>query len=118
MEPLRVIVKPYRGITETPPDLSTPGVDSWVFIQLQLCFKKQGYVAEGLLPNVIWGFEQIGCDPRAVAAGLTVLRKKGYIYYSDELGGIIEEHNFNPIIPIWIRYTPKFIRLLIREDRK
>jgi len=113
-EPLKVILTPYRGITHVPSDLD--GTALMVFIELNKCFKKSGKVAEGLLPNVIWGFEQCGYDPQHIASGLTALRYKDYIFYSDAGGLPLIEHGFNPKALIWIRYSQKFLKLLIKND--
>ena len=113
-EPLKPILSPYRGITHVPSELD--GAALAVFIELTRCFKKAGKVSEGLLANVIWGFEQCGLDPRLVAGGLTALRHKGYVFYSDATGLPISEQNFDPNVPIWIRYGKKFLDLMVRND--
>ena len=114
-EPLQVILKPYSGITHVPPELGQGGPETLVFIELQKCFKKANFVAEGMLSNIIWGFEQCGYDARAVASGVTKLRTLGYIFFSDERGNPVHEQNFDPKKPVWIRYTDKFRTLLIRS---
>lgn len=66
-------------------------------------------VAEGLLGNIIWGFENSGYSPVHVGQGLTELRHKGFIRYTDAFGNPIHDHEFDPKRPIWIRYTQKFL---------
>lgn len=87
-----------------------------VFIELQKCFSKAGKVCEGLLPNLIWGFEQCGYDTRHVAAGLTKLRDLGYIYYSDAGRLRISEITYtgDKKQQIWVRYDQKFLDLLVK----
>jgi len=115
-EPLKIILTPYRGITHVPSELAAAnGPDTMVFIELNKCFKKAGFVAEGMMGNIIWGFEQCGFDPRHVAAGLNGLRKRGYIHYTDESGVEIFEYNFDPAKPIWIRFSKKFQDLFVKE---
>lgn len=114
-EPLNIILRPYSGVTHVPSDLGQGGTETLAFIELQKCFQKAGFVAEGMLGNIIWGFEQCGYDPRAVASGISKLRTLGYIYYSDERGNPVHEQNFNQEKPIWIRYTEKFRSLLVRS---
>jgi formylmethanofuran dehydrogenase subunit E len=117
-EPLTIVQAPYFGITHVPTDLAIGnGPDLMMFVELNKCFKKANQVAEGMLANVLWGFEQCGYDPRHVAAGLTELRKKGYLLYTDEGRVAIAEFNFDPKKPVWIRYTKKFTDLLIKESR-
>lgn len=111
-EPLNIILEPYRGISHIPAEVGLGGPETMVFVELQKCFKKSGFVAEGMLGNIIWGFEQCGYDPRAVASGLGKLKELGYIYYSDEKGNPISEQNFDPEKPVWIRYGEKMKRLL------
>jgi hypothetical protein len=112
-EPLHIVLKPYRGVTSIPAELTGP--DQMVFVELNKCFKKAGFVAEGMMGNIIWGFELCGFDPRHVAAGLTSLRAKGYIVYTDERREAIHEYGFDGKKPIWIRYAPKFTNLLVKE---
>lgn len=113
-EPLKIILTPYCGITHVPSDLGGNDVATLVFVELQKCFKKAGFVAEGMLANIIWGFENCGYAPQHVAGGLAKLRKLGYIRYTDERGNPIFETDFNPKKPVWIRYEPKFTDLLVR----
>lgn len=113
-EPLQVILTPYKGITHVPPELGTNDAATMVFTELTKCFAKAGFVAEGMLANIIWGFENCGLQPNYVAAGLTKLRTLGYIRYTDIRRNPIHETNFDPRKPIWIRYEPKFTNLFIK----
>lgn len=111
-EPLNVVIKPYQGLKRIPSDLNDGGLACLVFYGLVQCFQKQQEVCEGLLANIVWGFEQCGYDPKYVAQGLTRMRDLGYIYYSTEQKGAeISETNFDPKKPIWIRYRPKMLDL-------
>lgn len=115
-EPLHIVLKPYSGITHVPPELaSSSGPELMVFIELNKCFEKAGFVAEGMLANIIWGFENCGYDPRHVAAGLTSLRSKDYVYYTNGSREKLSEVFFDPHKPIWIRYDKKFTDLFIRS---
>ena len=113
-EPLFEILSPYKGITHVPSELDGPAL--MVFIELQKCFQKAGRVCEGLLPNIIWGFEQCGYDPNHIAAGLTKLRARDYIFYSDAGRLPVNEFDWNPNKPVWIRYLPKFTDLLVKDS--
>jgi hypothetical protein len=114
-EPLKVILTPYHGLTHIPADVGDGSAACMVFIELNKCFKKAGFVAEGMLGNIIWGFEQCGFHPNTVAGGLTKLRALGYIRYTDTGGMPIIDTDFNPKKIIWIRYEPKFTDLFIRS---
>jgi hypothetical protein len=117
-EPLTIVQHHYSGITHVPAELALGnGPDLMVFVELNNCFKKAKRVAEGMLANVMWGFEQCGYDPRHVAAGLTELRKKGFILYTDERRVPLSDYDFDAKKPIWIRYTKKFTDLFIQEHR-
>lgn len=117
-EPLNIVIAPYRGLKRIPPELNDGGVACFVFYGLVQCFQKQNEVSEGMLANVIWGFEQCGYDPKKVAQGLTKLRELGYIFYSaEQRGSAIVETNFDPSKPIWIRYTQKMIDLFYRDSK-
>jgi len=115
-EPLNVIIKPYQGLKRIPQEVNNGGVECLVFYGLAQCFQKHKEVCEGLLSNIIWGFGECGYDAKYVAQGLTKLRELGYIFYSSEQrGAAVSEYNFDPLKPIWIRYTPKMIDLFYRE---
>lgn len=115
-EPLDIILTPYRGITHVPSEVALGGTETLVFIELQKCFKKAGFVAEGMLGNIIWGFEECGYHSQAVASGLMKLRELGYVYYSDERRNPIHEQDFNPENPVWIRYGEKMMDLFVRSS--
>lgn len=114
-EPLIEILSPYRGVTHVPSELSGPAL--MVFIELQKCFSKANKVCEGLLPNLIWGFEQCGYNTAHVAAGLTKLRELGFIFYSDAGRQRISDLMFtgDKRQQIYVRYDKKFMDLLVKS---
>jgi hypothetical protein len=114
-EPLTIILTPYQGITHVPSELGTNDTASLVFIELNKCFKRAGFVAEGMLANLIWGFEECGYSANNVASGLSKLRRLGYVRYSDARGNPISDIAFDPKKPIWIRYDKKFTELFVRS---
>lgn len=109
---IQVILKPFVGCKLIPAEVGQNGVALLAFQGLLQCFQKAKNVSEGELKDILWGFEQSGHDPRAIAAGLTKLRDLGYVYYTDPLGARITEHNFDPKKAIWLRYSEKFLTLL------
>lgn len=111
MQPLMILRPGFIGVKEVPAEIGQNGVAVLVFVDLVECFKKAGKICEGKLSDLIWGFDQCGRDKRAVAAGLTHLRKLEYIYYTDPLGAKISEHNFDEKKAIWIRYSDKFLKM-------
>jgi hypothetical protein len=112
-EPLQVILPYYQGLKEVPSELGGGDEACLVFIELNKCFKKAGFIAEGMLANVIWGFEQCGYDPRAVASGVAKLRSLGYVEYSDERRQTVHEFGYDAKKPVWIRYTQKMRDLFV-----
>lgn len=118
VQPLLKLRPGFVGVKQVPADLGQNDVAALVFMALVECFKKAKNIAEGELKDLIWGFEQCGHDPRAVAAGLTALRKLGYIYYTDPVGNKIAEHNFDPKKAIWVRYADKLVNLFAETDSK
>ena len=117
IEPLQVILPLYTGITHVPSDLRGPAL--FVFKLLHKCFERAGKVCEGLLPNLIWGFQECGHDPQHVAAGMTELRRLGYVFYSDAGRLPISELTYTPNkhIQIWVRYEKKMLDLCMKDGR-
>lgn len=119
-EPLHVIVQKFQGFKSIPTelrDVKTP--EGLVFAGLANCFRKAGFVAEGLLPNIIWGFTECGHDAKRVAQGLTKLRSLDYIFYStNQRSETVSETNYDPSKPIWIRYSTKMIDLFYQPEDK
>lgn len=119
MQPLRVILPSYKGITHVPTDLTAGGdktPELMVFIELNKCFQKAGFVAMGRLGDLIWGFEQVGYDPIHVASGLTKLRHLGYLAYVDSANNPVSELFHDPKAPVWVSYTDKFLSVLSQID--
>jgi hypothetical protein len=117
MQPLMKLRPGFTAVKEVPAEIGQNGVAALVFVDLVECFKKAGHISEGKLNDLIWGFEQCGRDPRAVAAGLTKLRELGYIYYTDPTGTRITEHNFDPKKAIWVRYSDKMVNLFAEREK-
>lgn len=114
-EPLKEILPFYRGITHVPSEIDGPAL--MVFIELQKCFDKAGRVCEGLLGNLIWGLQEVGYDAKHIAAGLTQLREKEFIFYSDESGNRISSLILDPTSKImWLRYGKKFLDVIVKGE--
>lgn len=117
-EPLSIVIPVYQGLRNIPIELknqTTP--EGFVFAGLVNCFQRAGFVAEGLLGNIIWGFRECGHPEKKVAQGLTKLRNLGYLYYtSAQRSDVISETNFDPNKPIWIRYSTKMLDIFYRPE--
>lgn len=74
------------------------------------CFEKQGTVAEGILEDVYWGFEQNTPPiPRnLVWNGLRELRALGYVRFQAPDNVLA----FEPIPAAWLRYQPKLLDMV------
>lgn len=64
-----------------------------VLNDLLSCFKKEKYVKEGALNDLIWGFVDVcGRDPTRVAHGLVDLKRAGYVGFRAPDGAEVDEH--------------------------
>lgn len=102
-------IKPVGANAYTPlipVDLDYPG--GIVYSLLLKTFMKQGFVKEGLIGDVIFGFEACGIPPDLTIQGLANLNKNGYVkfqakdntyvsIYDDASGGA------------WVKYLPKLL---------
>ena len=84
-------IKPYgSAVASIPPNLSQPSVE--VLHALFSCFEKQGYVKEGLVKDLIWGFVDIaGMAPQKIAYGLFDLAREGFIRFQAPDGSYVGE---------------------------
>lgn len=72
------------------------------------CFQKAGHVSEGLIGDLLWGFEQCNIPPRLTFEGLVQLESFGYIRFQAKDGAFISKES-TLLESAWVRYTPKLL---------
>jgi hypothetical protein len=102
----------YKGFKGAPIgslDFESPA--NIVLTGLASIFDKKGYIAEGTLKDIFFGFDTSGWDIALVGQGLTQLRALGFIKYTDERGEEMPESYFisHPESEPWVRYNKKFM---------
>lgn len=102
-------LRPFVAYTPVPGDL--PDVAQDILKLIFNCFDRQGHVSEGLIGDIMFGFEAAGVDPLHTLLGLGSLQKKGYIEFQAKDGSIIELSS-DKITSAWVRYKPKLLNLV------
>src|SRR5271166_3938011 len=78
---LKVVRHGYRGMGEAY-DIRSEGPAGHLLRALDSVFKKSGFVAEGLLVDLVWGLQQDkDFKDEWIGPGLTELRMKQYLHY-------------------------------------
>jgi len=119
---LKVVRHGYRGMGEAY-DIRSEGPAGHLLRALDSVFKKSGFVAEGLLVDLVWGLQQDkDFKDEWIGPGLTELRMKQYLHYTDAGGTPMTDLDALrvDIVP-WVRYGPKLLKILFctgvkRED--
>lgn len=77
------------------------------------CFDKAGFVAEGMIGDLMWGFQQVTppTHPSLTLKGIFDLEAAGYIKFQAKDGAIIDKHS-DKLESAWIRYTEKLKNLV------
>lgn len=70
------------------------------------CFERRGHISEGLIGDLIWGFEQCGIPAELSFNGLMQLKKYGYIKFQAKDGQFVD-HTSNKLESAWVRYEQK-----------
>ena len=109
-------LRPYTAMVgDIPPDLSEKG--KLVLIALFSCFEKSGFVKEGVITDLIWGFVDVSqMDPVVVAHGLVDLKRAGYVEFKSPAGEKVDEHSSN-LKDCFLCYTPKLLDLVHSEGK-
>jgi hypothetical protein len=105
----------YKGFRGVPAELSPESPGAVTLAGFASIFKRQGCVAEGTLRDIFFGFDVSGWNLDMVGRGLTELRGRGFIYYSDERRLEMPETYFlsHPESLPWVRYTAKFMKCFL-----
>lgn len=81
------------------------------------CFEKQGAVKEGLIGDMIWGFEQ-NTPPipqNLTTDGLQELARHGYVKFQAKDGSFVGFES-DKITGAWIRYQPKLLEMVYEDS--
>jgi len=109
-QPLKVI-RPFNVIAS-----SIPGNLSVSAQTVMKClfdvFTKSGNVQEGIVRDVIWGFEQSGHAPAMSIEGIRELIKNGYLKLRAPNGIILFALEKESDLSCWLQYEPKLLELL------
>lgn len=100
------VVRPFEHLADAIPG-SLSSEAQIVMRALFDCFDRQGQVKEGLLDDLLWGFEQCGIPPMLTYEGLRVLERSGFIEFTTL------EHM--PVLDLKMVKSPKFVWVKYRR---
>lgn len=109
-------LKGYLTMTKSIPSL-LPDEARYVLHLLFECFEKSGFVAEGLVGDLMWGFEQVyPPTPRTLTyAGLKQLESFGYIKLQAKDGAFVLLDS-DASSGAFVRYQPKLLELIYENS--
>lgn len=103
-------LRPFYTASDSIPTTLMP--EAQIVLQaLFACFERHKVVKEGLLKDLVWGFEQMGIPGPLTMKGLGALEKEGYIKLRapDNSEGRLEG---SFILDNWVVYTKKILELV------
>jgi hypothetical protein len=102
----------FKGFVGVPAGLDAASPGAHALHGFAAIFTRQGFIAEGTLRDIFFGFDVSGWDLDLVGRGITQLRHHGFLFYSDEYRIEMPESYFlqHPESLPWVRYTPKFMK--------
>lgn len=103
-------IKPYSQTGATVPVLIKPEAQV-VMHALFSCFDRQKEVREGLVGDLLWGFEQCGIPAGCSAVGLMELNNQGYLKFQAPDNTYINFQS-DQIGKAWIRYQKKLLDMI------
>lgn len=105
-------LKPFNAAIMAIPVTLRP--ESQIVLQaIMSCFERQGYVEEGLIGDLMWGFAECGIAPELTLVGLRELEMQNYVKFQTpppDNTWINIESEF--IGKAWIRYQPKLLNMV------
>lgn len=110
-QPLRKLRSSFVARASVNPLL--PDVARLTLALLFDCFEKAGNVQEGLIGDVLWGFEQTinPVPPEVTFQGLNQLRLFGYLKFQAPDGTFIDPTS-DQIGKAWVRYEQKLLEMV------
>jgi len=103
-------VRPYSVIAKTIPG-SLPNEAQIVLHNLFSCFDRQKRIDEGLIGDLIWGFQQAGTSPALTLTGLRHLNEAGYVKFQAPDNTYVNIMD-DKATKAWIRYQPKLLEMV------
>lgn len=103
-------LRPYGRAVAAIPGL-LPDEAQIVLRMLFDCFEKAGTVSEGLIGDLMWGFQQCGVSPELTYNGLMSLESFGYIKFQAKDGAYTGKGS-DKLESAWVRYQPKLMEMV------
>lgn len=75
------------------------------------CFERQQSVKEGLLEDLVFGFEAAGVPIRLTIDGVRHLMNTGYLSLRDPHGEAID-FSSSKVLKAWVSYEPKLLEMV------
>jgi hypothetical protein len=116
MQKLRKIRSFEAASLYVPGNLSAEG--QIVLKCLFSCFERQDSVQEGLIGDLIWGFQQVSppIPPACTLKGLEDLRVRGYIKYQAPDNTYVDLKS-DAVEKSWVRYQPKLLEMVYSKEK-
>ena len=109
MQPLRDVRPVIHAPKVIPGDLDQAG--TMVMALLFKVFERQQYIKEGLIGDLLFGFDQCGVPSDMSIMGLKDLNKKGYIKFQAKDNTYVSIDS-DKAGSAWIKYMPKLKSLI------
>ena len=106
LKKLRPYYKSSKGIpSNIPPEAQI------VLHALCSCFERQGRIEEGIIGDLVWGFEAGGIPPACAVGGLSILEKLGYVKFQSPDSQYVDISS-DQIDKCWVRYQKTLLELV------
>lgn len=110
-QPLKKI-KPFAVACMNIPT-TLPAEAQIVLQALFSCFERQNNVSEGLIGDVMWGFENAGIPAECSYKGIIQLGRLGYIKFQGPDNAYISENG--NLEKAFVRYQPKMLEMIYEK---
>lgn len=78
------------------------------------CFERAGAVEEGLIGDLLWGFQQCGIAPDLTIRGLQDMSKYGYVKFQAKDNSFVD-FSSDAITGAFVRYQPPLLDMVYEE---
>ena len=103
-------LKDFHALTKAIP--TTVTAQGQIVLQaLFACFDKKQSTEEGLIGDLIWGFDKGGIPKQCTIDGLKSLAKEGFIKFQAKDNTFVTFES-DKITGAWVRYQPKLMELI------